>query len=79
MEYVGMDLHQKFAQLCVLDDEGSIVEETRVPTTRDALSRWFGRSDRTLRVALEASGSSPWVDRLLRELHVGSASSQRQR
>jgi len=68
MEYVGMDLHQKYAQLCVLDEDGGIIEETRVPTTHSALSRWFGRGDRTLRVAVEASGSSPWVDRLLREL-----------
>ena len=64
--YVGMDLHQKYSELCALDEQGLVVESARVATTRAALTRWF--RGRSVRVCLEAGGSSPWVDRLLREL-----------
>lgn len=67
MEYIGVDLHQRFSQLCVLDAEGQVVETARVATTRPALRRWFGRRS-AARICLETSGSSPWVDALLRGL-----------
>lgn len=66
MDCVGMDVHQKFSELCVVDDAGEVVERATVSTTEKALRRWFTRE--TMRVAVEASSVSPWVDRLLREL-----------
>ena len=66
MDYVGMELHQKFSELCVVDDAGEVVERATIATTEAALRRWFKR-DR-MRIAVEASSVSPWVDLLLREL-----------
>lgn len=66
MDCLGMDLHQKFSELCVIDDAGEVVERATISTTEKALRRWFKRD--TMRIAVEASSVSPWVDKLLREL-----------
>lgn len=67
MIHVGIDLHQKYSEICELDDDGAILERCRLSTTEASFRRWFkGREG--LRVVLECSGSSRWVSRLLREL-----------
>ncbi len=67
MSYVGMDLHSKESHLCLLADNGEVVERAIIKSTRTAIRAWFsGRDD--LVVAVEVSGSSPWVYRLLVEL-----------
>lgn len=67
-EVVGLDLGDKFSQVCVLDREsGEIVEESRLKTTEDGLRRRFAHVPR-MRIALEAGTHSPWVDRLLKKL-----------
>ena len=32
MEYCGIDLHQVYSQICILDDEGEVMETSRVRT-----------------------------------------------
>jgi transposase len=65
---VGLDLGDKYSQICVLDAEsGEIVEETRLRTTKEALRERFGKKPK-MRIALEAGTHSPWVSRLLKEL-----------
>ena len=66
MEYCGIDLHAEYSQICILDEDGEVMETSRVGTSVKALERFFGR-DR-LRVVMEAGGSSPWVSRLLESL-----------
>jgi len=66
MDYCGIDLHAEYSQVCILDEDGEVMETSRVRTSRKALERFFCR-DR-MRVALEAGGSSPWVSRLLGSL-----------
>ena len=67
VENCGIDLHQKSSQVTVVDGEGEVLERAAIPTTGVALRRWFGKRAR-MRILLEASGSSPWVARLLNEL-----------
>lgn len=67
MENCGIDLHQKSSQVTVVDDEGVLLERASIPTTRVALERWFGPRP-PMRILVEASGCSPWVVRVLREL-----------
>jgi len=67
MQKIGMDLGMKQSDICELDDAGKVVTQATIPTTRAAIKRWFGRR-KSAEVCLEAGGSSPWVDRLLREL-----------
>ena len=34
MNFIGIDVHKKQSQICVLDEQGEVCFETRVPTTR---------------------------------------------
>jgi transposase len=64
---VGLDVGDRWSQICVLDQEsGEVVEEGRVRTTRQALRRWFGGP--RMRVVLEVGCQSPWISRLLASL-----------
>ncbi len=63
---VGLDLGDKYTQVCVLDSEGEVIEEARLRTTPVALRRRFAQTP-TVRVVLEAGTHSPWVSRLLKE------------
>src|SRR3990172_4214000 len=65
--FVGVDLGDGWSELQVLDQEGEVVEESRLPTSESALRRKFGAMGRW-RVAMEAGTHSPWVSRLLTEL-----------
>src|SRR4030065_2877213 len=65
--FVGLDLGERWSQFEVLDQEGEVVEESRLPTSESALRRKFGAMGRW-RVAMEAGTHSPWVSRLLTEL-----------
>lgn len=64
---IGMDLGDRYSQLCVLDSEGQVVEEVRVRTEERALRAAFG-ARAPARVVMEAGTHSPWVSRLLEEL-----------
>ena len=57
MIYVGIDVHQKTSAICELDNDGTKLIELELPTTREALIRWFSR-DEELRVCLETCGVS---------------------
>lgn len=63
---VGLDLGDRYGQVCVLDEAGEVVEEGRVATKPEALRRRFGAAD-PVRIVLEAGTHSPWVSRLLAE------------
>jgi len=67
MEYCGIDLHVEYSQTCILGEDGEVIESSRVRTSRPALTKYFGRRE-SMRIVLEAGGSSPWVSRLLAEL-----------
>jgi len=64
---IGMDLGDKTSRYCVLDDQGEIVQEGSVGTTKKALAQKFG-SLRRSRIAVEVGTHSPWVSRLLGKL-----------
>ena len=74
---VGLDLGDRRSHACVLDAaSGSVLERFEVATTAEGLRARFAGRARS-RVVLEATGSSPWVSRLLTELghevHVANA------
>ncbi|MEJ2024433.1 MAG: IS110 family transposase [Deltaproteobacteria bacterium] len=64
MEYCGMDVHQKYSEVCLLDEGGEVVERARIRTSRSGLGRYFSAKNK-MKVVLEAGGSSPWVSRLV--------------
>jgi transposase len=63
---IGLDVSDKQSTYVVLDGKGQIVEEGKVATRRDALSKQF--ADGSCRMAIEAGCHSPWISRVLGEL-----------
>jgi transposase len=53
--------------VCLLDNEnGEVIEESRIPTSPKAFERRFSGTA-PMRIAIEVGTHSPWVSRLLEE------------
>src|ERR1700732_1406374 len=64
---IGMDLGDKTSRYCMLDNEGEILQEGQVATTKTGIVEAFGPLGRA-RIAIEVGTHSPWVSRLLLKL-----------
>lgn len=67
MHFIGIDVHKKQSQICVLDEQGEGTYEIRIPTDRANLSDILRRYAEA-RVLMEASTESEWVARHLESL-----------
>lgn len=67
MEHLGIDVHKRDSQVCVLGGVGEVVLGRHVPTQREKLAELLGQRPKA-RVLLEASTESEWVERCLEEL-----------
>lgn len=65
MEHIGIDVHKKESQVCIL--VGDSVSEFRIKTCRERFGEIFGGRERA-RILIEASTESEWVARCLEEL-----------
>jgi transposase len=63
---VGIDIGDKFSQVCILDADG-VVEEARVRTTAEALTSRLSRLGPSL-VVIEVGGHSRWLSLLVDSL-----------
>jgi len=66
MDTIGMDLHKRESQLCILTEAGELIER-RIVTTRERFTEVLGRRP-PARLLLEASTESEWVARHLESL-----------
>ena len=66
MEHIGIDVHKKESQLCILTEEGEVIER-RIRTERARFAAVLGERA-PARVLLEASTESEWVASCLEEL-----------
>ena len=66
MDTIGLDLHKRESQLCVLTEAGEIVER-RIVTSRERFTVVLGGRP-PARILLEASTESEWVARHLESL-----------
>lgn len=66
MDTIGLDLHKRESQLCILTEEGEIVER-RIVTSRERFTAVLGNRA-PARILLEASTESEWVARHLESL-----------
>jgi len=66
MDTIGLDLHKRESQLCILADDGTIAER-RIATARERFTAVLGGRP-PARVLLEASTESEWVARHLEAL-----------
>jgi len=67
MLFVGLDLGDRWSHLAILDQEGEMMEEGRIPTTPAAMQRKFS-SLVHCRVAMEVGAHSRWASQTLQEL-----------
>jgi len=67
MFFIGLDLGDKYSYLTILDKEGELIEESRLPTTKASFQRKFS-SLQPCRVAMEVGTHSRWASHLLTEL-----------
>ena len=64
---VGIDIGDRYSQIAVLDNEGEVMEQSRIRTTPSAFKHYFqGKSP--MRAAMEVGTHSPWMDQLLKDL-----------
>ena len=61
IHYIGFDVHKKSISYCVKTADGTIVEEDRLPATRQALRRWAQQRQHPWHGAMEATLFSGWV------------------
>ena len=66
MEHIGIDVHKRESQICILTPEGEMIER-RIQSTRQHFTKWFAGRARA-RVLLEASTESEWVAQTLEGL-----------
>jgi transposase len=66
MDTIGIDLHKRESQLCILDEKGSITER-RIVTSRQRLGVVLGARPKA-RILIEASTESEWVAQHLESL-----------
>lgn len=64
---VGIDLGDKESRICVLDEQGRVLEQSSLQTTRAAFKKRFGDFSKVL-IALEVGTHSPWASRTLEDL-----------
>lgn len=63
---IGVDVSDKYSHVCIVDNEGEIIEESRIPTKPDAFKIKF--SCASARTVIEAGTHSQWIDKILQEL-----------
>ena len=66
MDHIGIDVHKKDSQICIVVEGGELIEQ-RVPTQPRRFAETLGDRPRA-RIVLEASTESEWVARCLEEL-----------
>ena len=59
--YIGLDVHKKSISYCVKRGDGEIVEEGKLPATRQALRQWAEQRSEPWQAALEATLFSGWI------------------
>lgn len=66
MDTIGLDLHKRDTQLCIIADNGMVIER-RIATARDRLTLALGNRSKA-RILIEASTESEWVAQHLENL-----------
>jgi transposase len=67
MFFVGLDLGDKFSYITIVDQDGEMIEESRLPTTKASFQRKFSTLQ-PCRIAMEVGAHSRWASHLLTEL-----------
>ena len=63
MDHIGLDLGKTSSQICILTEDGELIE-SRIKTTHDNFHKWLG-GRAPARILIEATTESEWVARCL--------------
>ena len=66
MDFIGFDLGKVSSQVCILTEDGELVER-RIKTDREHISELLGKRS-PARILIESSTESEWVARFLEEI-----------
>ena len=61
MNYVGIDLHRKFSQIHVYDDETAMETTQRLPNDEFSVREFFSDLDDPSKIAVEATANWYWL------------------
>lgn len=67
MEHIGIDVHKRESQVCIITEQGEVVEK-RIRTERGRFAEVLGGGRTPAKVLLEASTESEWVAQCLEEM-----------
>ena len=62
---VGLDVGDKFSEVCILGLDGEVESRTQVRSSQAALTRLFETAE-PYRIALEVGSHSRWISQLLK-------------
>ena len=66
MDHIGIDVHKRECQVCILTERGELIER-RIRTERGRLAEVLGQRERA-KILLEASTESEWVAQCLEQM-----------
>jgi transposase len=66
MDFIGFDLGKISSQVCILTEDGELIER-RICTNREQMAKLLGNRA-SARILIESSTESEWVARFLEEL-----------
>lgn len=71
MLYAGLDLHKKFSYVTVMDEQGKIVSQVKLPNNQDSITEYIESiGDELKELAMEAGPSWYWLYELLDSLDI---------
>jgi transposase len=63
----GVDIGDRYSEICLLDKDGEVMETTRIRTTPRGFEQYF-RTRKKMKVVIEVGTHSPWISRQLKEM-----------
>ena len=64
MVYGAIDLHMRYSQIRIVDEDGAVRRDQRIPTSRERLAKAFNGLG-PMRILLETGTESEWVAQAL--------------
>jgi transposase len=68
--FIGIDLHKHFIQVCVINQEGLVVEEMRLPTIKEVIKERLKKYSHKAKTCLEATFCWWWLIDTLFEINL---------
>ena len=61
MNYIGIDLHKKFTHFAVLNEQGTVLDRSKIRTEKEAIINYLSTIKEPAKATLEATRNWYWV------------------